>query len=818
MAASQTGCPDNKYKASTWTKKLNDPREAERAVTQLEQLGDPSAIPALGQAWSEQGKPVRLLQVIISLARPLTPKEAEEKFFTDYKDTGRPASWDKALPFLKQALDEVDEANQRSGDSASKAAAALGEAALPDGLESMIKFTEKPTTKKLYAAQVDVIKAMGKFESEKARASAALIKVIDREPPDHPRTAKDKQDGAVLGEKYGLFLSQVGSAINSLGELRAQNSVKPLVLAMYRVPALADQLRRALVALGPVAEEELRKVLQGKHQEVNDLFAAKKLDKYCGDKNEAPPDQCQPVSMKDFYAAVVLGDFYDPKVVPDLIAALARPPLPSSYQDDAPSPSTQHNAIFDALRKIGSAEGAATVRGLWMGEKGKKDTDASTRLLAVGAYAFLTRDQQGVKELAAIAADNKAEDNLRQEAANAFARLATSDADIAVLGVLAKKYLDESNKRRKEADGKPKADHDAADKVLEGVKKTNDEAKLAALKATKDTSLTIEQIKAITETAKKSDEAFKAAKKVHKEKTSPYKQLDQDSKNYRSFARMFQTHAARIAVAIRCKGELQCYANTLKLKPDGSDSVKNLETLKLIKDENGQLEDLDKWSKEEKVGLFEGEVERAMLELGKAGPKAAQFTDALLDGAKSDNRLVRQSILLALPKIAKVPCANCEAKLDTAIKAGEGKVGLAPNLPSVLATWTAAELSAERELEGDVAVAQVNAAFASASPLVRWASARVCARLGSHVLASSYPRHGLRALVGDPEAVVRAAAIFALTSETFEGVRERQVVAIEADGDPLVRELFASRPRIDHPLLSPGESPCRVCDEPWHHS
>ncbi len=71
---------------------------------------------------------------------------------------------------------------------------------------------------------------------------------------------------------------------------------------------------------------------------------------------------------------------------------------------------------------------------------------------------------------------------------------------------------------------------------------------------------------------------------------------------------------------------------------------------------------------------------------------------------------------------------------------------------------------------------------------------------------------------GNPEAVVRAAAIFALTSETFEGVRERQVAAIEADGDPLVRELFASRPRIDHPLLSPGESPCRVCDEPWHHS
>ena len=29
--------------------------------------------------------------------------------------------------------------------------------------------------------------------------------------------------------------------------------------------------------------------------------------------------------------------------------------------------------------------------------------------------------------------------------------------------------------------------------------------------------------------------------------------------------------------------------------------------------------------------------------------------------------------LLALPKVAKVPCGNCEAKLDAAIRAGEGK-------------------------------------------------------------------------------------------------------------------------------------------------
>src|SRR5665647_595812 len=95
LAVSSTGCPDNPYSASTWTKKLGDPADSERAVTELEQLGDPSAIPALGAAWRDQGKPVRLLQVIIGLAQALTPEEAKARFATDYEKSGRPANWDK---------------------------------------------------------------------------------------------------------------------------------------------------------------------------------------------------------------------------------------------------------------------------------------------------------------------------------------------------------------------------------------------------------------------------------------------------------------------------------------------------------------------------------------------------------------------------------------------------------------------------------------------------------------------------------------------------------------------------------------------------
>src|SRR5688572_25400386 len=116
------GCPDNPYSYETWTKKLDNQDEAERAVTELEQLGNPGAIPALGSYWKSKGKPVRALQVIIALARPLTAEEAKAKFVVDYEKTGRPAAWNLALPFLNEALLNVDENNPRSVDSAAKAA------------------------------------------------------------------------------------------------------------------------------------------------------------------------------------------------------------------------------------------------------------------------------------------------------------------------------------------------------------------------------------------------------------------------------------------------------------------------------------------------------------------------------------------------------------------------------------------------------------------------------------------------------------------------------------------------------------------------
>lgn len=669
-----TGCPSDEFNYKTWTKKLSDTHEAERAVEKLEKLGHPGAIEALGEAWVDQGKPVRFLQVIISLARPLTPEQAKAEYMTDFEESGRPASWDAALPYLKKALEDVDEANPRSVDSASKAADAMGEAKLAGGLDSLIGLTQKPVSKKLVSAQVGAVRAIGQFDNDKPKAMKALTDLIAREPPPHPRTA-NKENKAAIIEKFELFLATTGAAINALADLRAPEAAKTLVVAQYRTPELFTQIRRALVASGPAARDELRKVLAGSHDAVNKLFKQRKYSMYCGDKGDAPADQCQEVSAKDFYAATVIGDFYDPATAADLLAVLNRKPLPAYYVDEQPGP-TQHVAVFDALGKIGAADAAKPVYQLWKGVKAPKKGEMAppefnTKVLAIVKYPFLARDLTGVDELSSIAADNGTDresqfhDQLRQVAAEAFARMSRDTKDIAVLQELAKKYYAASIEKRKAADGKPKADADAADKVFEAQKKEVDAMKSNLLKVTKDTSKSATDIRDETKKVKDAEAKLKEHKKKHREATAPYKQLDEMAKAYKRFARLFEEHIARIQTGIRCKDDLDCYAGTLKMKPE--------ETKQYVK---GHISDIDTFTKEELVHLLEGNIERAMLEIGKRGSKASKYTDLLLDNAKSDNRIIRQSILLALPKIAAVPCANCEAKLDAALKAGEGKSAL----------------------------------------------------------------------------------------------------------------------------------------------
>jgi hypothetical protein len=367
------------------------------------------------------------------------------------------------------------------------------------------------------------------------------------------------------------------------------------------------------------------------------------------------------VSAKDFYAAVVLGDFYDPASVGELVAALDRPARPVYFDDGQPSPNTQHHAIFDSLRKIGAPGPSSRLRELWASPA----TELQTRTLAVAAYGFVARDDLAVGALGTIAADNAADDGLRQETAATYARLATNRSHIALLETLAKRYLDAAVKKRAEADtAKPAAD--AADAQFASAKQKLDDAKAAALAASHDPAASTDAIRAATAAAKQADDDVKAAKRRHRDQTAQFRGLDGAAKAYVSYARLFQAHIARIAVAIRCKRDLACYAATLGRTPELA-----------FTDVRPFLADASAFTADDKVALREAEIDRAMVEIGKRGPAAASFVPQLLDATASEERLVRQAALLALGKIAPVPCETCRARLAEVMAASEGKTALA---------------------------------------------------------------------------------------------------------------------------------------------
>jgi hypothetical protein len=732
-----SGCPENKFDADTWIDKLGDPKQMERAVTELQNLCNPKAIEPLGKTWERNNRPTRILPIMIELSRELTPGPsgtAEQKFCTDYVKAGRPASWTVVLPFLRSAIEDVDSNSQRSIDDATKAAEALGESQLPDGAQILVDAINKPMQPKDNAQRVRLtaIAALAKYTDPgtKKLAVVTLGNVIKKDPTTQPPQI-------------------VGAAINTLGDLRVPEALPILLESMYRAPLFFQQVHRALVASGPSVIGELRKILRHEHSEINALFKDKKLDKYCGDKNDAAPSDCQEVSAMDYYAAIVLGDMHDKDSIPDLLTALNRPAKPAYFSDFNPGPPSQ-NAVLDSLRKLGDPSAAQAVLNLAANPK----TPEQLRPVATSVYGFVSADgsekagtTSGVKWLATVAADNDADQALRLAASESYARLADSAEDTKVLATLAKKYTDAAREAAKERDSssgeypakmkafedlrqpflsaqanveKAKIKYDEAKKVAggdpkkvpSGILNSLDEAKKKLADLQKD----LDEARAAWSKAgpkKAYDEANKEYEKAQEDyntakgklekakadaggdvtKVDPdvlneatitkylwdwiktnvylptkqlYDALDQKSKGYVGYERGFENHIARIEVVIHCKGDAKCYADTLDAK--GTDIFARLKSAKLI-----DVKDDKDWTEDDMNELRVAQIERAMLELRKQGAKSQPQLGKLLDNAISTDRLIRQSILLAVPRIAAVPCAECKTKLEASVAKGAGK-------------------------------------------------------------------------------------------------------------------------------------------------
>ncbi|KAB2906863.1 MAG: hypothetical protein F9K40_05860 [Kofleriaceae bacterium] len=667
------GCGGDEFYYGTWTKKLDDANEVERAVTALERLGDNRAIPALGKAWERQGRPDTILRVIIDLAKPLTEEEAKQNFKNN--DKARPAAWDKALPILTKAIDEVDPANPRSIESARLAAEALGYAKVDGALDVLVGAANKPTDRQeVKQLRGQAILSLGELGDPGA---VSVLNTIIREEfnPSKPEMH--------------------GAAIIALGKLKTPQAIPVLIESMYRLPFFFKQVRRSLVASG--GEDVLKRmiaILEGSDSEVNALFQENALDTYKGDlgKDPLPQAEWQKVSAKDYYAAIIAGDLYDQRAVPALLKAFARPPVPAYFVDSAPGP-VQHNAILDALRKIGhgNPEATSTVLAAWT-----SGTNADIKPIAANVYSFVSKDGaekvgnvSAVEALGKIAETNDADQTLRLEASVAYGRLAASKDRIPLLLGQAKKYKEASEKAQKEANGPPKAAYEKQKAIYDAAKAKLDEAKAAVARKGGPNKAPVDLIEANT----KAKVEFDKVKDPYTAAKATWKALEDKAKAYRGFQRLFETHAARIEIAMHCKENAECYAKTLVPIPaeekDEEGNVKPLkapditakckadwpELSKRLKAANKDIE-VDKYSDEEKIEACIAQVERALLEISKMGKKASSTLPILLYNVSSDDRLVRQSILLTLPKVADKSCTECGQKLDAAIKAGQGKDAL----------------------------------------------------------------------------------------------------------------------------------------------
>lgn len=545
----------------------------------------------------------------------------------------------------REALLELDDANPRSLDRAVEAADRIGERRDAAAIDALAAVAARAPSKKRIAAQIAAMRALGRMTGAKAKAAEVLATVLARQAPPRP-TSRETE------EAYALHLAVVGSAVNASAELGERSLVGVLVPLIYRTPELSSQLRRAYAAIGGDAAAEFRKVLRGQHAAAEAAL-------------RAVEDKARPTSAREFYAALVLGDLRDASARADLFALIAKPALPAYYFEDEAATVTQHTAAFDSLRKLGAPDAAPKLEAIWKSPKAKLED----RVGAILAYAFCARDTSAVEALAKIALDNGADDGLRTEAATAVGRLGRDKKHIDAFLQMAKKYTDAAAKKRAAAD-KLEPKKKQADIALEDANDAAENAKAKLVAMTQDGRTTAEQIRAATDAAKKAADKLKAAKQKHREQTGEWKANDAAAKAYVGYARLFQTHVARIELAIRCKNERMaveaCYLAALRTTPD-----------EVAREVKKYIADVDSWSAEEKLGLAEAYADRAMVELGKRGPLAEDKLAHVLEALANEDRLVRESILNALPAIAPAKCPPCIAALDAALEAGRSKTYLA---------------------------------------------------------------------------------------------------------------------------------------------
>lgn len=514
--------------------------------------------------------------------------------------------WDLAIPVLETALKEFDVGDNKSIENAITAAEALGRAKKKETVPTLVATVRKvmPKLSPGQRVRLTAIASLGHFGKDPS-AVGALVKVMSADPKDQPPQ---------------LF----AAAALAMAEARSPAAVEPLLVAMYKIGAIYPQVRRALIAIGVPARDRLISVFQKKDEVMNQLAKDNKFnvdcEKMAGDADES---KCQAPSNLEYKAALLLGDFYSSEAVKPLMKGLDDKAWPAFFANGMPGP-TQHTAILDALKKIGDETAAERV---W-DYANNQDTDDAVRPLAVDTYSYLTRSTKKLATMAKTIKDDDADDQVRMASGIAYGRLANTEKHYEPLLYMIKRYKDKAKEKEDESK--------KAEKKAEKLKK---------------------EFKALDEKTKdkKNKKLVKARSKM--ESAQQDKSIaDSWANQYRGFQRSFEQNLARAHIGTTCKKDPKCYVETL----DKSEEDIGKSLSKYIKNWKD-------WSKQEKTDLKIAAVERSLVELRKMGKDARPVVDTLLKHVESKDRITRQGSLMALVKIAELPCDKCADRLQEVI-------------------------------------------------------------------------------------------------------------------------------------------------------
>ncbi|MCP4445793.1 MAG: hypothetical protein GY811_10690 [Myxococcales bacterium] len=403
-----SACSKDPYDPQTWIEKLGEGHEIEETLTTLERLKCPEAIKPLGKFWEKHNKDSRVLRIMINLADQPEMVKGHNKFPNqDCTDAGEGPYWEDALPYLITAVEDFDVTDEREIQDAAISAEALGKAKATDTIQVLISAaTKQQKLRQGQMVRIAAVKALGGY-GDNARAVETVIKVLETE-----------------AKRETLRLN--AAAANALAESGSPSAIVPLLKALYEISPIYQQVRTAITTIGAPAVPELIKVFNGTHAKMNKLADKNNFAKDC-DKGEGLGTTCIAPGNLRFKAATLLGDMRATEAIGTLTAALSEKPAVSFFaQSGAPGPS-DHNAIIDALRKMG-AYASADVLSTYMKAEA---TDDMIRPLAIDAYSMLAKDTKALGFLKKALQDQGNEMPMRQASTLAYARLVKTDEEIA---------------------------------------------------------------------------------------------------------------------------------------------------------------------------------------------------------------------------------------------------------------------------------------------------------------------------------------------------------------------------------------------------